>query len=112
MNMAGSSKEERSGAQVTYILTALFSWLGGLVGWLIWRNKGSYAKDQTTEAFNYGITTGICFAVLAILTHVIPFMGVASMLLWIAQLVLSIMGCIAAGKGETYRYPLSLRLLK
>jgi hypothetical protein len=112
MNIAGSSPEERSGAQVTYILTALFSWLGGLVGWLIWRNKGGYARDQTTEAFNFGITTGIGFAALTILGRIIPFVGLLTLALWIAQLVLSIMGCLAAGKGESYRYPFSLRLLK
>ena len=112
MNIAGSTQEERTGALVTYILTALFGWLGGLIGWLVWKGKGSFAKDQTTEAFNFGLTTLITFIVIRILASFIPAVGFLMLIVWVAQLVLSIMGGVAANKGTSYRYPFSLRLIK
>lgn len=112
MNIAGSTQEERTGALVTYILTGIFGWLGGLIGWLIWRGKGSFAKDQTTEAFNFGITTLIAFIIIRVLQSFIPAIGFLGLILWIVQLVLSIMGGVAANKGTNYRYPFSLRLIK
>ncbi|WP_254063303.1 DUF4870 domain-containing protein [Rhodanobacter sp. L36] len=110
--MASATQEERTGARTTYIITGIFSWLGALIGWLVWKDKGSFAKDQTTEALNFGITTGIGFVILSVLTRMIPMLGILSLALWIVQLVLSIMAAGAAGKGESYRYPFSLRLIK
>jgi uncharacterized Tic20 family protein len=107
-----TTQEERTGATITYVLTGLFSWLGGLIGWLIWRNKGPFAQEQTTEALNFGLTTLIAFILVNILTRIIPFLGILTLLIWVAQLVFSIMGAVAANKGESYRYPYSLRLVK
>jgi uncharacterized Tic20 family protein len=112
MNIAGSSQEERTGSMIAYILTALFGWLGGLIGWLVWKGKGSFAKDQTTEAFNFGLTTLIALVVLQILARFIPFVVYLIYLVVLAQLILGIMGAIAANKGESYRFPFSLRLIK
>ncbi|MFC5741917.1 DUF4870 domain-containing protein [Dyella tabacisoli] len=112
MNIAGSSPEERTGATITYVLTAIFSWLGALIGWLIWRGKGAYAKDQTTEALNFGITMLIIMVALSVLARIIPAIG---FLVWIAslvQLVFGIIAALAANKGENYRFPFALRLVK
>ncbi len=112
MNIAGSTQEERTGALITYILTALFGWLGGLIGWLIWKGKGSFAKDQTTEAFNFGLTTLIVIIVISILARFVPFLGFLTWIVGLLQLILSIIGGVAANKGTAYRYPFSLRLIK
>jgi uncharacterized protein len=112
MNIAGSTQEERTGSMITYLMTALLGWLGGLIGWLVWRGKGSFAKDQTTEAFNFGLTTLIILVVLQVLAHFASFFVYLIYLVALAQLILGIIGAIAASKGETYRFPFSLRLIK
>jgi hypothetical protein len=112
MSIAGSTQEERTGATVTYVLTALFSWLGALIGWLVWKGKGAYARDQTTEALNFGLTVLIAWVVVAILSRIIPALGVLHWLVWLAQLILGLIAAVAANKGENYRFPFALRLVK
>jgi uncharacterized protein len=109
---ASSTPEERSGALVTYILTAIFCVFGALIGWAIYKDKGSFAKDQTTEALNFGITWILAGIVADILGRIMMFLGVLSFLVWIVAVVFSIMGAVAANKGQIYRYPFNLRLIK
>jgi uncharacterized protein len=111
MNSLDTSNDAQNGALITYVLTALFGWLGALIGWLIWKNKGAFAKDQTTEALNFGITTLIGFVIIGVLAYVMSILSFLSGLLWIVQIVLSVMGAIAVNKGTRYRYPFALRLI-
>lgn len=112
MNIAGPTQEERNGALITYILTGLLSWLGGLIGWLIWKDKGAYAKSQTTEALNFGITTLIGFVIIHIVASVIHGLYFLHSILWLVQLIFGIVAALAASKGENYRFPFALRLVK
>jgi uncharacterized protein len=109
---ASSTPEERSGALVTYILTAILGVIGALIGWAIYKDKGPFAKDQTTEALNFGITWALAAIVVDILARILPFLNVLSLLIWIVAVVFSIMGAVAANKGQAYRYPFNLRLIK
>lgn len=109
--MSETSSEQRNGAAITYVLTGLLSWLGGLIGWLIWRGRGEYARVETTEALNFGLTTLLAFVVVHLLARIIPFLDFLTTLIWIVQLVLSVIGAMAASRGESYRYPFALRLV-
>jgi uncharacterized protein len=111
MNSFDTTKDAQNGALISYVLTALFGWLGALIGWLIWKDKGAFAKDQTTEALNFGITTLIGFVIIGILAHFVSILNYLGGLLWIAQLVLSVMGAITVNKGTRYRYPFALRFM-
>jgi uncharacterized Tic20 family protein len=112
MDIAGPTQEERTGALVTYILTALFGWLGGLIGWLVWKGKGDFARDQTTEALNFGITTLIAVVVIMILARIVVFFAFLTWIVALLQLIFSIIAAIKANEGERYRYPFALRLIK
>lgn len=112
MNATSTLKSEKIGALVTYLLTAVFGWLGALIGWLFWKDKGALAKDQTTEALNFGITTLIGFVAIGLVVHLVPSLGLLSVVLWIMQLVFSVIGAVTINKGTSYRYPFSLRLVK
>jgi uncharacterized Tic20 family protein len=73
--------------------------------------ESGYVRNQSLEALNFSITIAIGYLASSILTAVLigfvllPVLGIAA-------LVFGIIATIAASKGETYRYPFTLRLVK
>jgi len=85
--------------------------LGPLVVWLIKKDTMPFVADQGKEALNFNITVLIAMIVGGILTLVLIGLLVMAVV-GIAWLVLTIMAALAANKGEAYRYPFTLRLVK
>lgn len=52
----------------------------------------------------------IISTILAFITFGLTFL--LPMLVWVAGVIFGILGAMAANKGELYRYPVSLRLVK
>ncbi len=89
----------------------LLGFLAPLITWLIYRERSAFVEDQGKEALNFQITLLIGYVIASVLVFVV--IGVALLpLLWIASVILSIMGGVAANRGERYRYPFALRLIK
>lgn len=95
--------------------------LGGIVLWfvaplivmLVKGNESPYTKYHATEALNFQITIGIAYVVAVILTALtLGLLFFLPFLVWVASIIFSIIAGMAANKGETYRYPVSLRLVK
>lgn len=85
--------------------------LGPLVVWLIKKDTMPFVADQGKEALNFNITVIIAMIIGGILTLVL--IGVLVMIaVGLAWLVLTILAALAANKGEAYRYPFTLRLIK
>jgi uncharacterized protein len=118
--MSSVSQEERTGAFVTYLLTAFLGIIGAVIGWAIFKDKGTFAKQQTTEAMNWAITLLIVLIPLYILIGVLANMlgslagilGLLPMLIGLASLVLCILAAIKANGGESYRFPFAFRFIK
>lgn len=100
----------------------MFSHLGGIIGFLpsliIMLTKGNespYIKYNAVENLNFEITVAIAWFATIIIGF-IPFLGLITILLWpaifIGNLIFCILAGLAAQKGETYRYPVCLRLVK
>ncbi len=85
--------------------------LGPLVIMLVCADQRPFAKAHATEALNFHIT--VFFGVLISLALVfVFFLGVLTMMaIGIAALIYSILAAIAASRSETFRYPLTLRLV-
>lgn len=100
-------------AHISAILGAIvfLSFIGPLIVMLVQGNKSPFVRKQAVEALNFQITTYIAAIVSAILIIVIIgfFMLIAVGIAW---LVLTIMAGIAANRGEDYRYPVNIRLVK
>jgi hypothetical protein len=85
---------------------------------LVFKDRGRFAKEQTTEALNWQITMLIGWVGEAILSVIlaIAHLGIIGTLLWwallLGNLALCVMAGMAANKGENYRYPFALRLVK
>lgn len=93
-------------------LLAIFTWfLGPLIIWLIKKDDHPYVDEQGKEALNFQITVTIAYCAAGVLS--ILCIGLLLFpLIWIGDLIFCILACIAANKGEHYRYPVSIRLIK
>ncbi|NTV96106.1 MAG: DUF4870 domain-containing protein [Thiobacillus sp.] len=117
--------ENRTAANADESNWGMFAHLSALVGFvipfgnvvgplLIWLTKGKesdYVGEQAREALNFQITmlivAAVCFALSLIL--------IGLLFLWLAalfDLVFVILAAVTASKGQMYRYPYTLRLVK
>ncbi len=92
----------------------------GLVLWLIKKEESPFINQQAREVLNAQISWliyGICFVILAFL-FIITTMGLAMLLIIPLSLGLTIVpivhcaqGAMAANRGESFAYPMILRLV-
>lgn len=89
-------------------LTGIPGILCVLVVWLLKRDEHPFVDEQGKESLNFNITT--------LIASVACFLTVVGILLIIviavAYVVLSIVAGIKANEGISYRYPLTIRLVK
>jgi len=106
----GGTADQNQLAMISHILR-IFTWfVGALVIWLSVKDK-PFVQEQSKEALNFQITIGILWVASAILS----FIGIGFLLyplVWILNLIFCIMAGMAASKGEHYKYPISIRLVK
>ena len=111
---SSGSKDDRTMGMLAHLLGLLTCIVGPLVIWLIKKDSSAFVGDNAKEALNFQITVAIGMIACSVIAC-IPFVGFAVFILWpligIADLVLSIMAAMAANKGETYRYPVAIRLI-
>jgi len=104
---------------------ASFAHFGGVLGilpsliiWLIFKDRGAKTNVEGKEALNFQITSTIAQVVLWILGTVlaIVLIGFLFYLLWFAvwaaTVIFSILGGVKVNGGGSYRYPVSIRLIK
>ena len=113
-------------------LWASLSHFGGVIGplpalliFLILKDRGPFVRQESKEALNWQITFFIAWIalniVVAILGAVLLFTNAFGLigifqflpwLLWIANVVLSIIGGVKVNGGQAYRYPVTFRFIK
>jgi len=105
------NNDDKNIATITHLAGTVFSFIPALIVWLLKKDDSVYIADQAKEALNFQITVAVAMFVSAsILTWILigfPLMFV----IWVSNIVLCILAAIATSKGETYRYPLCLRLI-
>jgi uncharacterized Tic20 family protein len=104
------SNDDKNIATITHLSGMLFAFIPSLVVWLLKKDDNAYIAAQAKEALNFQVTIVIAQLVAAVLIWVL--IGFLLMpLIWLANIVLCIIAAINTSKGETYRYPFSLRLI-
>jgi len=87
----------------------------GLVIWLIFRTRSGFVDQEGKKAVNFQITLVIGLIIVSIADRLfLPFflVGLLRLALWVFTLVFSIQGYLAVQRGQAYRYPFSLELIK
>jgi hypothetical protein len=82
-----------------------------LVVYLVMRKESAYVAENAREALNFHISViiyALCCAPLVFIVIGFPLM----VLIGISAFVLGIVAAVKAADGGTYRYPLTLRLVR
>ncbi|MCA0394153.1 MAG: DUF4870 domain-containing protein [Proteobacteria bacterium] len=110
-----ANQDDRTVAMLTHLSGIVLGFIVPLIVWLINKDKPEkgFLIDQSKEALNFNITLLGVYLALVVLTVVT--LGLASPLffvLWVVAIVFFIIAGLAANRGEAYRYPFALRLIK
>ncbi|MFC3687874.1 DUF4870 domain-containing protein [Aquipuribacter hungaricus] len=117
--------------ETTWSTVAHLSWLAGslvglpvlgpLVLWLVLRERGPFVRHHTAEALNlqlsvllYGLGVAAVGGILTLVTFGVfaPVWALAGGMLVVAAVVLTVVGAVAASRGQWYRFPLTLRFVR
>ena len=106
-------QEDRTIALLTHLSGIIAGFIVPLIIWLINKDKPekSWLTDSSVEALNFQITIAIAY-VICIVLSVIIIGGLLMPIVWLVNLIFCIIAGVAANKGESYRYPFALRLIK
>ncbi len=105
------SKDDQTMAMLCHLLGILTGFVGPLIIWLVKKEQSPFVDDQGKEALNFQITLLIGY-IIGGATIIFCIGAIIAPLVWLAGLIFGIMGAMAANKGEAYRYPFALRLIK
>ena len=106
-----SDSDQRMWAMLAHLGGLLFWFAAPLVIWLVFKGRGRFVEEQAKEALNFQILMTIVY-VIGIITSWLIF-GIFILIAGgIAALIFIIMAAIAVNKGEAYRYPVNVRLIK
>ena len=106
-------QEDRTIALITHLSGIVAGFIVPLIIWLINKDKPekSWLTDQSKESLNFQITITIAFVICVVLSAIL--IGAFLMpIVWLVNLIFCILGGVASNKGESYRYPFALRLIK
>ena len=108
--IATVSQDSKNIALLMWIGTIFFSFIPSLVIYLI-KTDDDYLADQSKESLNWSITLFLGSLVGGVLCIIlIGFLVLFA--LWVINIVFCILGAVASSKGERFRVPFALRLIK
>lgn len=99
------------GGVATFISAGMLGFVPPLVIMMTKGNESAFVKEQATESLNFQLVMLIGFVVASVLS----FVCIGFLIFPIVALVGGIFGVIggmAANKGEAYRYPFNIRMVK
>ena len=104
------SQESKNTTLLTWIGTIFLGFIPSLIVYLI-KKDDLYIQDQAKEALNWSITATLGY----ILAMMLMFIAIGFLLLpvvGICHLIFCIMGAVATSKGDNFKVPFAIRLIK
>ena len=106
-----SPSDERLWATLIHIGGIVIGFIAPLLGYLLLKDRSPFVAQNSKNALNFQITVVIGYVVGWVLSLVlIGFLVLLAV--WVVSIVFSIMGAVAANRGEVYKYPLSIPFIK
>lgn len=106
-----SPTDERMWATLIHVGGIIIGFISPLLGYLLLKDRSAFVGENAKNALNFQITVAIGYAASAVL--MVALIGfVTYPLVWIVSIVFSIMAAVAANKGQTFAYPLTIRFIK
>lgn len=109
--VAAPSKDECNLAMLAHLLGIFTSFVGALIIWLVKKNDSPFIAQEGAEALNFQITIALGWVVAMMLSVILVGFLLYPVLL-LVNLIFCILAAVSASKGEPYRYPFTLRLVR
>jgi uncharacterized Tic20 family protein len=110
------NKEERTWAMCGHLSAFIGHFIpfghiiGPLVIWIMKKNEMPFVNDQAKEALNFQITMTIYLIVAGLLIFVV--IGFVLLpIVYLFDIILTVVAAVKANDGVAYRYPCTLRLV-
>ncbi len=107
------ASDDNTIAMLVHLSGIILGFIVPLIMWLVNKDKPekAFLTENSKEALNFQLTLLGVYIIGTILT-IILIGALINFAAWIACIVYSIIAGLAANKGETYRYPMTIRLIK
>lgn len=107
------SQDARTFGMLAHLLGMFTAFLGPLIIWLIKKGEHPFIDDQAKEALNFQLTLLIAYAVaLPISLLTCGYGAILYPVLFVVQIIFSLLGTVKSYEGEWFRYPFAIRLIK
>lgn len=136
--MTYSTAQQQSSDDVTWAVLAHLSalasillsagwlgWLAPLIIFLVYKDKSPFVRNAAAGALNFAINTliwnfiatvlfviGMFLSFLVIPIFLMVIAGIIWFAIFIASIVIPILGALAANRHEAYKYPLTLPIVR
>lgn len=112
-NGPAPDNDSRTMAMLTHLLGIFTGFLGPLIIWLVKKDEKPFVDDQGKEALNFHLTMLIASLAISLLGCLTLGLGFLLIIPLVAIVIIfGILGTIAANKGEAYRYPVNIRMIR
>ena len=104
-----------SGLIGALISVGWLGFLGPLVVWFVYREKNMFLRATAAGSFNFNLSMWLLFVVAWICALTLILIPVAIVLALVAAVLLvvcHVLAVMSANRGEVYRYPLQLPVLR
>jgi len=105
------TSDETTWSLLAHLGGIVLGFLAPLIVMLTKGNESPYTRRHAVEALNFQITLIIGWVIALVLSFVLIGLLLFP-ILWIGDIVFCVIAGIAANKGEDYKYPFTLRLVK
>ena len=103
-----SPTDEKLWSTLVHIGGVFFNFLPALIGYILLKDRGPFVREHTASALNFQLTLIIVYVAGTLTTLVlIGFLILIAAV--VANVAFSILAAIAANRGESYIYPLSIK---
>jgi uncharacterized protein len=110
-NTGAPTSDDRTWAMLSHLSYFALAIIGPILIMVTKGKESAFVRDQAVEALNFHITLLIAYVASFILIFVV--IGIFTFIaVVIGGTVLAIMASIAGYRGQPYRYPVTLRLVK
>jgi hypothetical protein len=96
----------------------LFGFIPPLIVYLVKKDESPFLRAQGAAGLNFSITAVIAYVALGIFSSILAitglgvFAGLLWLVVWIVVVIFAIQAGMAANRGEQYKYPIALPLIK
>lgn len=108
-----STPEDRTMAMLCHLLAIFTGFIAPLIIWLIKKDQSKFVDAHGKEALNFQITLLIAWLAAVLLTCVTFGLGAPlGAVVMVIAIIFCVMAALEANKGNMYRYPFAIRLIK